>query len=131
MKTKTKKKKKGHRRQLLDRYQTLAFIRLLSDPVKRERILAQRRHPKELVRFIRNISRNVLERNIRLSGQDRERLSRYKQLVRALGSSQVKTPPKQFITQSGGFLGIILPIVASALGQYAASSLIKSKAIRV
>ena len=109
-----KKRKRRPRRKLT----TMELLRLLSDPITRDQLLARRVHPSELVRLIRNISKNLIENNIQVSPQDKDRLYKHKNLIRRLAAPKLRNP-RQLIVMSGGFLHAILPAVVSIASYYA------------
>ena len=120
-----KKRKRPRRRQKLS---TMELLRLLSDPITRHQLLSRRVHPSELVRLIRNISKNLLENNIQVSPQDKDRLYKQKNLIRRLAAPKLRNP-RRLIVMSGGFLHAILPAVVSIASHYAGQ--LFNKAIRV
>ena len=72
----------------------------------------------ELVKFIRNICWNLVNGNINVSETDKRKLSKFKDIIRILGNTKRKKV-KKFINQSGGFVGVLTPIliaIASQLG---------------
>ena len=107
----------------------MQLLQLLANPQTREQLLKQRSHPAELTSLIRNISKNLLENNIQVTAEDRERLRLHKNLIRRLASPNLRNP-RPYIVQSGGFLGAILPAVISIAASHA-GQLFKKKVLRI
>ena len=60
---------------------------------------------------------NVLKGNVPLSRPQKQRLSRYKKVIRRLGSkTRLSTSGKRRLVQTGGFLGALLPPILGILG---------------
>jgi hypothetical protein len=72
----------------------------------------------DIIRILAEIALNVLHGTVRLSQAQIRRLKRHKQILRALASKRIPIKSKRAIVlkQRGGFLPLLLPIVASALG---------------
>ena len=60
---------------------------------------------------------NVLKGNVPLSRGQKQRLSRYKKVIRRLGGQKrLSTSSKRHLVQTGGFLGALLPPIIGILG---------------
>lgn len=60
---------------------------------------------------------NLLKGHVPLSRGQKQRLSRYKKVIRRLGGkSKLSTSGKRHLVQTGGFLGALLPPILGVLG---------------
>jgi hypothetical protein len=69
-----------------------------------------------LYKGIREIALNTINRNIPLTRLQKEKLIKYKpHISKFVCKAQTKKSQRKQVTQSGGFLQILVPIVASLL----------------
>ena len=59
---------------------------------------------------------NVLKGNVPLTHAQKQRLSRYKKVIRKLGAKGGKAASKRRLVQTGGFLGALIPPILGVLG---------------
>lgn len=72
----------------------------------------------DLLNCICEICHNVLKGNIPLSAQRKQKLKRFQHIIRYLASKKVKkSDKKQKLTQTGGFLPLILPPLLAIASQ--------------
>lgn len=75
-----------------------------------------------LVKAISEICHNLLEGNITLDETDRKKLAKWKKLLRKLSNKRLSIRKKRgYLVQSGNFLSILLPVVASIVSLIAAA----------
>jgi hypothetical protein len=74
--------------------------------------------PDDAIKVICEVLHNVLYGELRIPPKQKEVLHKYKQAIRLLGNGPFKPlyrKRKQLSKQKGGFIGTILPIIASLL----------------
>lgn len=64
---------------------------------------------KAFVSTLREVAKNVIAGNLKLSARDKRLLNRHTRIIRALAK-------RKNVAQSGGFIQAVLPFLASALG---------------
>jgi hypothetical protein len=70
----------------------------------------------DVIRMLAEIALNILRGNVKLTKHQFLRLGRYKQSLRTLGNRKVSLKNKrQILGQQGGFLPLLLPVIASLL----------------
>ena len=82
----------------------------------RKKLLAEASKNENIIHSVREISRNLILKNVPLSRMQKKRLIGHTKCI--VGCSKIKGSGKksqQLVVQSGGFLQIILPIIASLL----------------
>lgn len=84
----------------------------------RKRLLTKLAQDPEFVKCMREITENVLKENVELSVKDKRRLNRHAKVISSLRKSKG-------VTQSGGFLNIVVPLLASVVGELIASRVSK------
>ena len=72
---------------------------------------------KELVHCIGDCVLNVLNGNIPLEYEEKKRLKRYRNCLRELVKKKTSDKKKKHITQEGGFLGAVIPILSGLVGK--------------
>lgn len=79
----------------------------------------------KLIRLLAQIASNVLLGNIPLTQSQFRQVSRYKSILYKLRKpgTSIKHKRQLLVNQTGGFLSIILPLVASAIGGLVSSVL--------
>ena len=74
--------------------------------------------PEHVIRHICEVMHNILLGNIPIRGKQKENLQKYKHTIRLLGRGPFKPLLKKrkiLVNQKGGFIGAILPLIASIL----------------
>ena len=69
-----------------------------------------------LYHAIKEIISNLLQKNIKLTRNQRRSLSRCKKTIVTIAKHKGKANRKHIVVQSGGFLHILIPAVAAVLG---------------
>ena len=72
----------------------------------------------DIIHALSEIALNILRGNVQLSRQQVQRLQRHKQALRALASRAIPLRRKRallLVKQRGGFLPLLLPLIASIL----------------
>lgn len=84
----------------------------------KERISILKGADNRIIKLIAEMALNTLHGNIRLTRKQRKGLQRHKQILRSLANKRIRLGEKRqlLIQQKGGFLPLLLPIIASALG---------------
>ena len=98
--------------------QTIHVLKLISEVRRvktRNALLKDFSQNPQLRKALKEIARNVVNRNIPLNATDKKRLVRFKKVIFDLSSVKSKKKEKDLICQSGGFLPILIPIVTSLL----------------
>jgi hypothetical protein len=71
-----------------------------------------------LYKAIKEIALNIVNKNIPLTNKDKKKLKKYKKDIYLLSKQKFKSKRKQkVLQQTGGFLPILIPLVATILGQ--------------
>lgn len=92
---------------------TLRFLQKAPTPIKK-RIL-EKASP-ELIRCICDCAHNVLQGNVPISEAHKRKLKKHKNSLRKLVDSKVSLKKKRKISQTGGFLSLLLSALAPVLG---------------
>ena len=101
--------------QLIEQYlPLLEAIMRIKNTHDRRQVLQILLRDRKLKKVIREIALNVVEGNVPLTSSDRKLLQKYKSTIWKL---KAKHSVQRIINQEGeGFLGILLPIIASLIG---------------
>lgn len=85
----------------------------------RKLLLSEFSDDPKFCKAVREIVRNTIKKNIRLSDRDKIKLKRYKKVILALAKRKSHEKTKALMQQSGTgiFLPIVIPLVASVLGE--------------
>jgi hypothetical protein len=90
------------------------LLRALSIPTQRKLLL--KKPSKELIAFIRNICFNLVRDKIPVSKKDKQKLKKFKNIIRILADEKKKkNGVKKAILLSGGFVGVLTPVLISLL----------------
>lgn len=105
---------------LKSQFYKLELLSQLKSATSRKILLKEFCNDSRFCKAVREIARNTVKRNIKLSSFDKKRLRRYKNLILSLSKkrkSQTKT--KALVQQVGRglFLPILVPLVASLIGE--------------
>ena len=84
----------------------LRAITKIKDKRCQQKILRHLKKDKNFVAVLREISINTIKQNVALTEKDKRKLNRYSSVIRSLTKSRS-------VEQAGGFLGTIVPILAS------------------
>lgn len=95
-------------RRLKRQFPLLRAIAKIKDKKGQELILRQLTKHRPFVVLLREIAQNTIDENIKLSAKDKKKLNKHSEVIRAL------TKQKK-VHQSGGFLGIIVPLLAASI----------------
>lgn len=74
--------------------------------------------PDHVIKHICEVMHNILVGNVPIRGNQKEKFRKYKHTIRLLGNGPFKPLVKKrniLVNQKGGFIGAILPLVASIL----------------
>ena len=71
----------------------------------------------ELVHCICDCVHNILQGNIPVNEEEKERLKRYKECLRALVEKKTSDKKRKHLIQEGGFLGSLIPILEGLVGK--------------
>ena len=99
-------------------YPLLKAITQAKDAKCRKQLLQQLSRDPQFAQCMKEITENVVEQNIPLSTKDKIKLNKQSKVIRALRNSRG-------ISQSGGFLNIVVPLLASVVGEIIASQVAK------
>lgn len=104
----------------------LSLIADVKDDKLRKILLRDVSCNNDIFQAIREIAVNTVNKNVPLSDSEKKLLRKYKRVLQqlALPSKTRFTKKKQtkLVVQSGGFLSILLPIVAGIIGKQIANS---------
>lgn len=78
-------------------------------------LLDQFKHDPKIYKAIKEIAVNLVNKNVKLSSADKKKLRKYGKEIVHLATDKAKTRRKQHITQSGGYLPIVIPTIVSLL----------------
>lgn len=73
-----------------------------------KQILRQLKKNKHIVNCMKEIARNIIKGSLKLTATDKRKLNKHTKLIRALARGRS-------VEQSGGFLNVVLPILASLI----------------
>ena len=71
----------------------------------------------ELVHCICDCVHNILQGNIPINEEEKERLKRHRHCLRKLVNEKTSDREKKCIIQDGGFLGTLIPILVGLVGK--------------
>ena len=71
----------------------------------------------ELVNCICDCVRNILQGNIPVNEEERERFKRHKYCLRKLINKNTSAREKKHLIQEGGFLGSLIPTLVGSVGK--------------
>lgn len=92
----------------------LEAIMRIKNVSERKQVLSILLRDKKLKKVVREIALNVVEGNVPLTEKERKMLQKYKSTIWRL---KAKHSVRRVVDQDGeGFLGILLPIIASLIG---------------
>lgn len=95
----------------------LYIIANIKDKRIRDELLAKSACNNEIYSALSEIAKNVVAKNVPLTKAQKTKLKKYKRKIIALScDTKDKKLRKRRVVQSGGFLNILLPAVASVLG---------------
>ncbi|SRR6266478_6814790 len=95
----------------------LLFLKALCDPKCRNKILKSLTD--EQIKYLRNISYNLINNKIKVPAKEKERLKKYKKHFRILANDSHKKGVKKHVALAGNGFGILAPLLislASSLG---------------
>ena len=97
----------------------LKFIASIQDPMERNVRLKRFADNMEFFDALKEIAINTMNMNVPLKITQKEKLRRYARTIRELADKKPKSKlkRKKLIEQSGGFLPILIPLVASVIGE--------------
>lgn len=81
----------------------------------RQMILKELGKDKQFATCLREITENLLDGNVDLSVKDKRRLNRHAKVIKSLQKGKG-------VSQSGGFLNIVIPLLATVVGELIASA---------
>ena len=94
----------------------LSILHSLHQSRPRERAAIVAGVDNDIIRALSEMSLNVLRGNIPLQHGQKKRLRKHKQTMRSLANRLLSLDTKRrLVQQSGGFLPVLLPIIASVL----------------
>lgn len=93
---------------LIEFYPLLRAITRIKDEKCRRKCLKALAKDDRFAACLKEISVNVMKDNMKLSVKDKKRLNKHSKIVRSLVKSQK-------ISQSGGFLNIVVPLLATVV----------------
>lgn len=99
----------------------LPFLRALAkikDSKSRKTALNEVSGETKIQKALREIAKNVVRRKLKLTKKHLAGLVRHKRTISSLTKKKLSQPKKKnLVVQSGGFLPILIPLVASILGE--------------
>jgi hypothetical protein len=100
-----------------------AILQTLQQTRPRERATILEGVDSDIIRALCDMCLNVLRGNVPLTTSQMQRLKRHKQTLRSMATRRIPLITKRkLIRQRGGFLPLLLPIIASAVGGLLSSS---------
>lgn len=104
---------------LLQKYwHRLEIIASIKRKQLRRELLKEFSKDEDFCKVLRELARNTVNRNIPLKRFHVRQLQSHKRTILALSKKKTKkSVRKKAIVQSGGFLPVLIPIVASLLGE--------------
>ena len=83
---------------------------------KRDAILSHLAHKECIWKALREISHNIIKKNIKLTKAQKIKLNRYAKTIKGISKgTKNKKRRRRLIQQSGGFIGWLAPVVAAVL----------------
>jgi hypothetical protein len=104
----------------------IEVLQALNNPTQRKQLLGK--PSRQLISFIRNICFNLLDNKIPVTNKDKQKLKKFKNTICALADKKRKCVKKEILL-SGGFIGVLTPVLISLLSQLGGK--LFSKAISV
>lgn len=102
----------------------LDLIGSIKNTRMRNAILRDLSSNKDIFNSLSEICYNLAYENIRISPQDKKKLKKHKALIVELATKpRVRKKQKELVSQSGGFLPIIIPLVTSIVGELISKAL--------
>ena len=99
----------------------LKLLQLLSNTrnsTTRKAILKDLCDKKMFFSALKEICKNTLAGNVKMSKYRKNKLRKYKKVIKGIGTTKVTSPKtRMLVKQSGGFLPILVPAVISILTQ--------------
>lgn len=87
-----------------------------SNPTTKRKLLSTLSDNKDFYSAVSEICLNICKGNVKLSSKIKNQLKPYKScIINFAGKTKCVQKRKKLIKQSGGFLSIVLPIIASVL----------------
>ena len=103
---------------LLSYIKYLEIISKIRNTRTRNAVLKDFAYNMQLFDALKEIAVNTINRNVPLTNAQKRKLRRHKKTIIALSKPlKSKNKKKKLIEQSGGFLPILVPIVATLLGK--------------
>lgn len=84
-----------------------AVSRIKNKKIQKQ-LLRELKKDKLVVKCMREVALNTIKQNIRFSASDKKKLNRHSTIIRSLAK-------KRSLEQAGGYLNIVLPILATVL----------------
>jgi len=91
-------------------YPLLQALTRIKDEKCRQKCLKALARDKRFSACMKEIVTNLMDENIQLSVKDKKRINKHAKIVRSLAKSQK-------ISQSGGFLNVVVPLLASVVAE--------------
>jgi hypothetical protein len=96
-------------------FDKLRFIASIKDPSLRKKILSSM-HNDCLYLALNEIALNTVKGNLKLKSQQKKKLYKHRNLIKKLSTkTNNRVKRRKLVTQSGGFLPILIPALASIL----------------
>lgn len=86
----------------------LRAVASIKDKRAQQLVLKHLKKHRPFVVLLRELAENTIQQNIRLTKKDKKKLNRHAEVIKSL----VK---KKKVEQSGGFLGVIVPLLAAEI----------------
>lgn len=104
--------------QLRECLAVLDFVASIKVPKLRQQLLKVLKSQPKYYIALREIAYNTVRKNLILSSKEKQRLKKHKRVLVDLAKKQKSAKKKKkLVEQSGGFLPILLPLVASLLSR--------------
>ena len=91
-------------------YPLLKALSKIKPATLQQKVLRKLRSDEEFVRCLREVCRNIADSIVKLSDREKRRLNRHSKVIRGI----IKKQKKQ-VEQSGGFIQIAVPLLASVI----------------
>lgn len=96
---------------LLEQYwPLLQAVTKIKNRAAQRTVLRHLRKHKPFVQLLKEISVNTVNQNIKLDARHKRRLNKHSKVIKGLTKSR-------YVDQAGGFLGIVVPILATVIGE--------------
>ena len=107
---------------LISTIKHLELIASIKNSRRRNAILKDFAGNLKIFDALREIAVNTIKKNIPLTTHQKRKLRRYEKTILGLSRKRIsRRKKKKLVEQSGGFLSIVLPIVASLVGDLIAN----------